>query len=188
MDGLELKVSNDVTLRNLRMEDVLDLFDLVDRSREYLGEWLPWVKNTVDIDSELSFIRNSIQRMEFGIGIDMGIWFREQLVGVIGFNNIDLNNMKGTIGYFLGERYQGKGTMLSSCRSLVNYGFHKLNLHKIVIRCAADNIKSRRIPEKLGFKVEGILRDEELLARGYVDHYYYGMTRIEWDQAGTMVE
>jgi hypothetical protein len=37
MDGLELKVSNDVTLRNLRMEDVLDLFDLVDRSREYLG-------------------------------------------------------------------------------------------------------------------------------------------------------
>lgn len=188
MDGLELKVSSDITLKNLKMEDVLDLFDLVDRSRGYLEEWLPWVKNTVDVDSELSFIRNSMQRMEFGIGIDMGIWFRELLAGVIGFNNIDLNNMKGTIGYFLGERFQGRGIMITSCRTLVNYGFHKLNLHKIVIRCATENMKSRRIPEKLGFTVEGTLREEELLTKGYVDHHYYGITRNEWDQAGTMVE
>jgi|YelNatPaOPRAMG01_1025707.scaffolds.fasta_scaffold18593_5 ribosomal-protein-serine acetyltransferase len=188
MDGLELKVSSDITLKNLKMEDVLDLFDLVDRSRKYLEEWLPWVKNTVDVDNELSFIRNSMQRMEFGIGIDMGIWFRDRIVGVIGFNNIDLNNMKGSIGYFLGERYQGRGIMLSSCRTLVNYGFHKLNLHKIIIRCATENLKSRRIPEKLGFTLEGTLREEELLTKGYVDHYYYGITRKEWDQAGTMVE
>ncbi|WP_393971653.1 GNAT family protein [Oxyplasma meridianum] len=188
MDTLELKVSNDITLRNLKMEDVLDLFDLVDRSREYLGEWLPWVKNVVDVDSELAFIKDSMQRMEFGLGIDLGIWFKRTLVGVIGFNNIDLRNKKGSIGYFLGERYQGGGIMISSCRTLVNYGFHKLNLHKIVIRCATENIKSIRIPEKLGFILEGTLREEELLTKGYVDHYYYGITRKEWDQVGTIVE
>ena len=188
MEGLQLKVSRDITLRTIELEDVLDLYDLVDRSREYLGEWLPWVKDTVDIDSELSFIRNSMQRREFGIGLDTGIWFRERLAGIIGFNNIDLNNRKGTIGYFLGEKYQGNGIMVSSCRALVNYGFHKLDLHKIVIKCASGNVKSRRIPEKLGFIVEGILREEELLSSGYLDHYYYGMIRKDWDQAGTMVE
>ncbi|MCL5803643.1 MAG: GNAT family N-acetyltransferase [Candidatus Thermoplasmatota archaeon] len=188
MEGLQLKVTRDITLKNVVMEDALDLFDLVDRSREYLGQWLPWVKNTVDIESELSFIRNSMQRMEFGIGLDMGIWFHEKLAGIIGFNNIDLNNMKGTIGYFIGQKYQGNGIMISSCRTLVNYGFHKIGLNKIVIRCASENIKSRRIPEKLGFTVEGILREEELLSSGYVNHYYYGMIRRDWDQAGTMVE
>jgi ribosomal-protein-serine acetyltransferase len=55
-------------------------------------------------------------------------------------------------------------------------------MHKVEIRAASGNKKSRAVPERLGFKQEGCIRQAEWLYDHYVDHVVYGMLDLEWAQ------
>jgi ribosomal-protein-serine acetyltransferase len=92
------------------------------------------------------------------------------MAGVVGYNRIDWQNRVGYIGYWLAENYQGKGLMTSSCRAVIDYGFHSLNLNRMVIAAATENHRSRAVPERLGFIHEGTLREAEWLYDHFVDH------------------
>jgi ribosomal-protein-serine acetyltransferase len=76
-------------------------------------------------------------------------------------------------------RKQGKGIMTECCRFVVRYGFRTLDLNRIQIPAATGNLRSRRIPERLGFKLEGILRERESLNGAFVDHAMYSLLRRE---------
>ena len=65
--------------------------------------------------------------------------------------------------------------MTRGCRALIAHGFTELDLHRVEIRCAVDNLKSRAIPERLGFRREGQLREVEWLYDHFVDHVVYGL-------------
>jgi ribosomal-protein-serine acetyltransferase len=72
--------------------------------------------------------------------------------------------------------------MTKACRFLVDYAFAELKLNRVEIRCATGNHKSRAIPERLGFKLEGTVRQAEWLYDHFVDHALYGMLASEWSQ------
>lgn len=63
--------------------------------------------------------------------------------------------------------------MTRACEALVNFSLRDLGLHRVEIRCAEENVKSRAIPERLGFVKEGFLREVEWLHDHYVDHVVY---------------
>ena len=84
-----------------------------------------------------------------------------ELVGIIGTHQIHWINRTVSIGYWLGEGYQGKGIMTKACKAVIQYLFEECGLHRIEIRAAVDNQKSRRIAERLSFSLEGILRQCE---------------------------
>ena len=56
--------------------------------------------------------------------------------------------------------------MTESVRALIKFGFSELNLNRIQIKCAPDNVKSNKIPQRLGFTLEGIERDSEFVREG----------------------
>lgn len=56
--------------------------------------------------------------------------------------------------------------MTEAVSELTNLGLQLLKFRRIEIRCESTNTKSRTIPEKLGFELEGILRNEDLSADG----------------------
>ncbi|MBC8170995.1 MAG: GNAT family N-acetyltransferase, partial [Anaerolineae bacterium] len=58
--------------------------------------------------------------------------------------------------------------------------FNSWHLHRVVIRCAAGNTRSRAIPERLGFKLDGIMRDEICIRGQYHDHVVYSLLAHEW--------
>ena len=68
---------------------------------------------------------------------------------------------------------------------ITDYCFTTLQLNRVVIECAVDNTRSRKIPERLGFQQEGILRDAELLYGSYHDIAVYAMLAKDW--SGTCV-
>jgi len=70
--------------------------------------------------------------------------------------------------------------MTRCCRVLVDHAFSWLGLNRVAIPAAVENSRSRAIPERLGFRQEGIIRDAEWLYDHYVDHVLYAVLKKEW--------
>jgi ribosomal-protein-serine acetyltransferase len=70
--------------------------------------------------------------------------------------------------------------MKESVRAMVNYGFDELHLHRIRIKCDSLNIKSKAIPERLGFKLEGIIRESNKRGDVFSDELSYEFFKKEW--------
>ncbi|MFS0656936.1 GNAT family N-acetyltransferase [Bacillus sp. 179-C3.3 HS] len=170
----------DVTLRLLEPRDAKSLFLLIQQSRQHLREWMLWVDSTQTEEDSMAFIQGAMQQALQNNGFQAGIWFRGELVGVIGTHQIQWVNRTVSIGYWLGEGYQGRGIMTKACKALVHYLFAECGLHRIEIRAAVDNNKSRRIAERLSFSLEGILRQCEWLGDRFADHCVYALLQPEY--------
>jgi ribosomal-protein-serine acetyltransferase len=169
-------------LKPLAHQHAKQLFDLTDRSRGKLRDWLPWVDSITEVNHTLSFIKNAVKQGAENGGISAGIWTHGELAGIISFHEIDWHNRTVSIGYWLGKGYEGQGLMTSACRTFIDYALMEMHLNRVEIRCATGNYRSRAIPERLGFVLEGIVREAEKLPQGYVNHAIYGMILSEWIQ------
>ena len=174
------RIASDTELRSFEERHADGLFSLTDQNREHLQEWLPWLDNTKAAADTKSFIRKSLEQFADNNGFQAGIWVKGDLAGVGGYHRIDWRNRVTSIGYWLGASYQGQGIMTAACQALVEYAFHELKLNRVEIQCAPENKKSRAIPERLGFKQEGILREAEWLYDHFVDHVVYAILADEW--------
>jgi ribosomal-protein-serine acetyltransferase len=177
---IKIQVEDGLYLKSLELKDSEDLLSLVDGNRVYLREWLPWLDVTRTIDELLAFIDSAVRQQAAGLGFQAGIRYQNQLIGVIGYHHLEWANRSTCIGYWLAESFQRRGIMTKATSALVAYAFEDWHLNRIEIRCAVGNMKSRAIPERLGFKSEGILREAEWLYDHYVDHVVYGMLANEW--------
>ena len=175
------KIDDTTALRLLRAEDAPELFALTDSNRKHLRAWLPWVDAVLaEVDSAL-FIEATIAQREAGRGPTFTVLRAGAIAGIAGFRPIDRVNRVGEIGYWLAAPAQGRGTMTECCRFLVRYAFLTLDLNCVVIAAATENQRSRAIPERLGFKFEGVLREREELYGTFVDHAMYSQVRAEFD-------
>ncbi|MSU00862.1 GNAT family N-acetyltransferase [Tissierella pigra] len=173
-------IDNDIELRLVNVQYAEEIFKSIDSSRKHLRKYLPWVDTTKSAIDTRAFIDNSKRQYAENKGFDAGIWYKGEFAGVIGFHNINPSIKGISIGYWLNERFVGKGIMTKACRVFVDYAFNTLELNRVEIRCAEDNFKSGAIPERLGFTKEGIIRDGELLCDGYVNSLVYGILKREW--------
>ncbi len=173
-------IQDDLELRLLEDRHAEELFTLTDGNREHLRTWLPWVDRTHSPADTLNFIKNGMQQFADNNGFQAGIWFRGQLAGGIGFHYMSWLNRKTEIGYWLGASFQGQGVMTRACRALIDYAFDELHLNRVEIRCATDNTRSRAIPERLGFKQEGVVRQAEWRGDHFGDLVVYSMLAGEW--------
>lgn len=163
--------------------DAAALFQLIDRNREHLGAWLRIPGMTVTEEDSKGFIERTRLRYAREEGYWLGIWFRGELVGSIGFCDIDTDNRKAEIGYWLGKEYEGNGLVTQAVKVFIQHAFEELNLNKVEIGAAADNQRSRAIPEKLGFRREGELRDYEFLNGRFLHRVMYGLRAEEWKRS-----
>lgn len=177
MKRRELFVDENIFLREIGLDDGDAIFNIIDSEREYLAEWLPFI----ELSKTLSFTRRFIENYLLSDKLDVtfSIYFQNNFVGIIGLKETDLDNKKTEIGYWMSEKYQHKGIMTKSCKVLIDYAFDEMNLNRIQIKAATENLKSQGIPDRLGFKREGIERDGELHSRGFVDLVVFGLLKAE---------
>ena len=175
-----LTVDEEIELKLLERKDAAELFETVDRCRDYLREWLPWVDSMQKKEDYYSIIEMWLEQFKKNDGFQAAILYKDKIVGMAGYHGIDRNNQKTSIGYWLDKDYQGKGIMTKVTKTLVDYAFYELGLNRVEIQCGVHNIKSRAIPERLGFKQEGILREAEFLYDHFHDLMVYGMLAKDW--------
>lgn len=179
---LGIHVDDDTRLCIIEERHAQELYDLVDANRSHLRAWLPWVDDERNVDDSKTFIKGALRQFASNEGFQLGIWYRGQLAGVIGYHPINWSNRTVEIGYWLAQSFEGQGLMTKSCKTLVTYAFDELGLNKVVIACATGNHRSCAISQRLGFTQEGILHDAEWLYDHYVDHVVYGMLARDWQQ------
>ncbi|MEB2494666.1 GNAT family protein [Peribacillus frigoritolerans] len=176
------KIDEELSLKLLELKDAERVFKITNQSREYLREWLPWLDNTKKLEDTNGFINICLKGFAENKSVNTVIMYKEQIVGVAGYNQINWSNKTAYIGYWLGEEYQGNGIMTRVAKALADYAFKELKLDKVEIRVALENKKSRGIPERLGFVNEGCIRQAEWLYNHYVDHIVYGMLAKDWNK------
>jgi ribosomal-protein-serine acetyltransferase len=174
------KVNGQTELRLMDRQHGGELFNLFEDNREHLRRWHPWVDLMCSVRVVESTIAIWRQQYVDQRGCYAGIWFKGRLCGMISYMNVDCANRWTALFYWLDAAHQGRGIMTACCRAMIAHGFQTWNLNRVTIECATENTRSRAIPERLGFKLEGIVRGIEWLHDRYVDHAMYGLLRSEF--------
>jgi ribosomal-protein-serine acetyltransferase len=173
---LAFRVNDCRELKLLEERHAEALFELLKNDWDYFREWMPNLHENYSLSDARGFIRASLDRQDAAFGI----WHEDTLTGVVSVKSIDSVNRVGSLAYFLGASYRGKGVVTNACRVLLDYAFTELKLHRVDILCAPENRKSRAIAERLGFTEEGTFREVQWLHTRFVDLVLYGMLWSEW--------
>jgi len=177
---MKIIADKDIVLQKVRIKSAKEIFICMDGSREFLRQWLPFVDVTKTWKDTEKFIQSVVHERDARKSLVFEVRYKERVAGLISLRDIDLMHNKAEIGYWLGKDAVGKGIMTRSCQALINYSFNDLQLNKLWVRCAIENVRSCNIPKQLGFSFEGIERQGELLNGKYYDLKVYSLLRKEW--------
>jgi ribosomal-protein-alanine N-acetyltransferase len=148
-------------------------------SRSFLEPWEPrWAND--ELDRAAWRQRLGRYNEDFASGSAVVFFIFESaaatLVGGITLGNIRHGvSQAGQVGYWIGERYAGRGFMLDALNLLASYSFDTLRLHRIEAACIPGNARSIRVLEKAGFTREGLLRSYLRINGNWQDHYLYAL-------------
>ena len=170
---LSLKVTEDVSLETLNISDSQELFNCIEVNRVYLKAWLPWLDHNQNVYDSESFIRSTLEERKKNESLVLAIKLRGNIVGTSGLVSINPSKNYAEIGYWLAECHQGKGIATASTKSLIDYVNMNLGIRNFGISVNIMNLRSKRIPERLGFRFAEKIEDAEWLYDHYVDHLKY---------------
>jgi len=133
-----------------------------------LKPWLPFAQTIPSVDETEVNLRQAYIHFLERESFRYLIFHKdtEEFIGVTSFEDVNWDIPKCHIGYWIHTKYSGNGYMLEAVKGLVELGLDLMKFNRIEIRCESTNLKSRSIPERLGFELEGILKNEDLSADG----------------------
>lgn len=178
--SLTLLLEGGGRLRLPRLSDAPEIFELFENNRAEFARWFSWLDQMKTVADAESYIRFLLDGNSGGHFSAFFIEIERCIAGFICFYSIDKAHRRAEIGYWLGRVWQKQGVMTKACRTLIDYGFNKLDLYRVQISCGFGNDASRAIPERLGFSCEGIARAREWVSKQPLDHFIYGLLQPEW--------
>jgi ribosomal-protein-serine acetyltransferase len=82
-----------------------------------------------------------------------------KFIGSTGFHNYNWGIPSVETGYWIRSSQSGIGLMTEAVNAVTQYALKQLQVKRIAITCDPDNLKSKNIPEKLGYTLEGKLKN-----------------------------
>ncbi len=180
LPAIEIRVDNEILLRQHVASDYDSMWDAFLAGREYLGEFLPWMATykTKDDYTRLYTARR-LEQDNFDGSCGYVVEYKGELAGTVGFGVPNRDNVI-EVGYWLRQDLQGQGIATRSVEAVITMLFVEVGMHRVTIQAATANLPSRGIPERLGFKHEGTMRDGGFVNGEYLDLEIYSMLDNEW--------
>lgn len=175
-----LVLDGGVFLRQPTLGDAPIMYAAVNGHRDDLRQWLPWVDMTQSVADTIGFVESSLARRATGEAFVYGIWLELEYVGGIDLHAVDSINSSAQIGYWLAPPVRGCGHVTHAAAAMLGIAFEILGLERVEIRCAVGNQSSVRIPEKLGFTEEAILRHAQRVGGGFADLRLFSLLSDEY--------
>jgi [ribosomal protein S5]-alanine N-acetyltransferase len=162
-----------VNLRELSMNDAQAIADLMNYN---ISKNLYEVPDPYSIQDALAFINKAHNDFESLSALHFAIEYKGMsdhrnnnpvFVGSIGLKNIDLTNKKADLGYWVGEKYWGRGIATECIRLIIDYAFSScgLELREIIAYVFSENKASIRALEKNGMKNKGEVNEYHELSK-----------------------
>ncbi len=172
-----------VMLRMPRLRDHGQWARLRSDSRSFLEPWEPrWAEDELSAAAWRQRLRRYRTDFRQGTGLALFVFDAASghLAGGINVSNIRHGvSQSGSIGYWMGERYAGRGLMVESLGLVVHHCFGPLRLHRLEAACIPQNDRSMRVLEKAGFRREGLLHAYLKINGTWQDHYLYALVADE---------
>jgi len=152
----------DAVFRGLSNPDVIRYYGVSYRSLDETQTQMDWYR---DLQEQQS-------------GLWWGIAFREapeQLIGACGFNDWSPSHRRIELGYWLMPEHWRCGVMSECLPPILRHAFDDMRIHRIEAVVDTDNLASRCLLERIGFRHEGTRRDGELKDERFIDTEHYGL-------------
>jgi RimJ/RimL family protein N-acetyltransferase len=174
-----------VLLRPLTLRDAPAVWAAIEESRERLAAWLPWVSTVRSLDDERAVIVKMRNRWRLREGLAVGIFDRAtgRYLGGSGLHRINWDLRIFEIGYFIRTSVEGQGYVAETVQVLTRCAFHRLQANRVEIYVDPRNVRSARVPERLGFVLEGTLRRVRAGVDGRpADRQMFALIREDYDR------
>lgn len=150
-----------ITLRPLEPADRDAIYAAVRESIAEISPWLPWCHPAYAPAETAAFIESSLQwwanRSQFVFGsFDAA---NGAYIGGTGVNQVNTQHRYANIGYWVRTSRTGRGLAPRALRLAARFSFETLGLHRVEIAVQPENFASRRVAEKAGARLDGIMRN-----------------------------
>ena len=138
---------------------------------EQLRAWpasLPWTAEEPSINASETFCRQSRIDYLARKGLPMLLFLKDcgRFAGACGLHGIDWKHKQAELGYWCHRELQGLGLISEAAQAICSFAQSRLGLRRITCLPDALNLDSRRVAERAGFQLEGILRNERIAPDG----------------------
>ena len=147
-----------------------------------VSRYMPWGPNSED--ETRAFIgramdgRKENPRLSFELAITLAE--NDRLIGGGGIRADDENFRSANMGYCLRSDAWGVGFGTESAVALISYGFDRLGVHRIWATCDSENVRSARVLEKSGMRLEGTRRDDTWVRERWRSTHIFAILETEW--------
>ena len=167
-----------VAIRLIRPRDARTLQHELVSNRPWLRQWEatnPEGRGTLDMRSS---VRRLLQQHREGTGVPYVMEYHGQIVGQLNVWGMARGSLSSAaIGYWVSERFAGRGITPTGVALCTDIAFREHNLHRMEICIRPENRSSLRVVEKLGFRYEGIRRRYIHIDGDWRDHYAFALVR-----------
>jgi ribosomal-protein-alanine N-acetyltransferase len=176
----------DTSIRPIRVRDARSLERELLDNRSWLRKWEatnPVAPMGFDVRAG---IRNLLANARAGAGLPFIIEHDGALAGQLNISSMTYGSLSSaTIGYWVSERFAGKGLTPAAVALATDYCFFTLGLHRMEICIRPENGPSLRVVEKLGFRYEGLRRRYIHINGDWQDHFCFALI-VEEVPAGVL--
>ncbi|MEY4632805.1 MAG: hypothetical protein RLZ18_177 [Actinomycetota bacterium] len=171
---------DELVIRAYERDDARELMEATTESVEHLRPWMPWIKfEPQDVHDKRKLISEFSDGWEHRTGFAMGIFEVDRLVGASGFH------VRGPedsleIGYWVRVGCTGRGIATRTARALINEAFQYEPVRRVFINHDEANVRSRLVPERLGFTIHEITQREPLAPADSGTFVSWVLTREAW--------
>ena len=152
-------------------------------SRDFLTPWEPtWSADHLSRKGFTNRVYWASRSINAGTAMPLFLIRRDDqaLVGAITLDNIRRGPAQaGTVGYWTGEPFARHGYMAEAIAAVVHHSFEKLGLSRIEAACLPENVASRGLLERSGFKYEGVAQSYLQINGRWRTHVLYAALRID---------
>lgn len=170
-----------VGLRALRLRDAAAWRDLRLRNAEWLRPWEPTNPEAPlfhrGLGPYVSMVRGMRREARHGLALPWVVTYEGRFVGQLTMGGIIWGSARsGQVGYWIDQGFAGRGVIPAALALAVDHCFFVVRLHRVEANIRPENTASRRVVEKLGFRVEGVRRRHLHIDGAWRDHVCYALT------------